>query len=90
MQSKSQKVRRRVVVARMGGPKLPIGRPRLEVPDLLVTVALGHRLKGQGWADVLAQLTRDGFVRVPRKTLIRRVDEKQRELDKQNSDPCHY
>lgn len=78
------------MVARVGGAKMPIGRPRLEVPELLITVAAGHRIKGAGWADVLEQLERDGFVNVPRKTLIRRVDEKLRELDKQNSDPCHY
>lgn len=78
------------MVARVGGAKNAIGRPRVEVPELLVTVAVGHRLKGVGWAELLEQLQRDGFVAVARKTLIRRVDEKLRELDKQNSDPCHY
>lgn len=91
MSSRSQKVRRAVTLPRVGGAKNLRGRPRSEVPDLLLNMATAQFLKmGPQWERIAEQLQRDGFVRVPKNTLIRRVLERRLELDKQNSDPCHY
>lgn len=61
------------------------------MPDLLLNIATAQFLKlGPQWERIAEQLQRDGFVHVPKKTLIRRVLERRLELDKQNSDPCHY
>ena len=70
--------------------KRPRGRPRAELPGLLVDYALAAWLKHGSWSLVFEQLATGGFRSLPRMTLQRHVLRRKAELDVQASDPCHY
>ena len=66
------------------------GRPRADIPRLVLELAVAHWLKTNSFSSVVKLLEEERLGTFPINTLKRHILRRKHELDVQWSDPSHY